>query len=129
MITINNKIYNNYKTFIKWGDFSAIVNGKKEHGIAPVIKFILEDSIMIELEFAFSKEKFQNLEKNQRVDFSRYLVGVAYEDDNGWLPIINESVIVYLTRINEYEFKIDLKIKCIELDDMFININRCIKIL
>lgn len=30
MITINNKIYNNYKTFIKWGDFSAVVNEKVE---------------------------------------------------------------------------------------------------
>lgn len=45
------------------------------------------------------------------------------------LPILNDSVKIYLTRINEKDFNIDLKMKCIELNDLFININSCIKIL
>lgn len=128
MITINNKCYKNIKIDIKWGNFSAVINGKKEEGIAPIIKFIMDD-IIVELEFVYSKENFQKLEINKRMDFYKYLVGVAYEDDKGWLPIINNSVKIYLTRINENEFYIDFEMKCMEVNDMDIIINSCLKIL
>ena len=129
MVTINNKCYKNYKTYIKWGYFSAVVNGKKEEGLAPIIKFNV-DNIIIELEFVLSKEKFQKLEIDKKFDCSRYLVGVAYVDDKGWIPIINDSVKIYITRINEKKFKIDFEIKCIELEDVInINISSYLKIL
>ena len=129
MIKINNKISKKYKTKIIWNNFSAVVNGKKEIGLAPIIKFFIDNKIIIELELVFSKEKFQELEINKKINISRYLVGVSYEDDKGWLPILNDSTSIYFTRINQTEFNIDFEINSIELDDIKININTCLKIL
>lgn len=83
MIKLNNEIFNEYKKKIIWRNFSAVVNDKKENGLAPIIKFYIDNKIIIELELVFSKEKYQNLEINKRIDFLRYLVGVSYEDDKG----------------------------------------------
>lgn len=128
MITINNKKYKDYIVKVEWGKFASNISGTMEEGIAPIIKFIL-DNKMIELELAYSDNKFKELEINKKIDLYKYLVGVSYEDDNGWMPIYDDNLTIYLTRINEEYFNIDFKINYTDFDEKInIKINDDLKL-
>lgn len=116
MITVNNKKYKDYIVEVEWGKFASNISGTMEEGIAPIIRFIL-DNKMIELELAYSDNKFKELEINKKVDLYKYLVGVSYKDDNGWMPIYDDNLTIYLTRINKDYFNIDFKINYTDFDE------------
>lgn len=130
MITINNKKYKDYITKISWGKFSSNISGVKEEGLAPIIKYIIDNKIVIELELVYSEDKFKTLEINKKTDFYKYVVGVAYEDKSGWMPIYDYSLNIYLTRKNKEYFNIDFKVIYDDLDEkIIIKINDDLKLL
>ena len=111
MIKLNNQEYKKYIVEIEWGKFSSNISGVKEEGLAPIIRFIINNKITIDLELIYSIDKFKNLEINKKIDLNKYLVDVSYEDNSGWMPVYNDSISIYLTRLNENEFHIDFKLK------------------
>ena len=85
---------------------------------------------MIELEFVYSIDKFKALEINKKIDLYKYLVGVSYTDDNGWMPIYDDDLSIYITRINQEYFNIDFKINYDDSDELInIKINDDLKLL
>ena len=82
-----------------------------------VVRGFILDNKMIELELAYSDNKFKELEINKKVDLYKYLVGVSYKDDNGWMPIYDDNLTIYLTRINKDYFNIDFKINYTDFDE------------
>ena len=129
MITLNNKKYKDYIVEIEWGKFASNISGIKEEGIAPIIRFIINNK-MIELEFVYSINKFKALEINKKIDLYKYLVSVNYEDDTGWMPIYDDDLSIYITRINQEYFNIDFKINYDDFDELInIKINDDLKLL
>lgn len=129
MITLNNKKYKDYIVEIEWGKFASNISGIKEEGTAPIIRFIINNK-MIELEFVYSIDKFKALEINKKIDLYKYLVGVSYTDDNGWMPIYDDDLSIYITRINQEYFNIDFKINYDDSDELInIKINDDLKLL
>ena len=129
MITLNNKKYKDYIVEIEWGKFASNISGIKEEGTAPIIRFIINNK-MIELEFVYSINKFKALEINKKIDLYKYLVSVNYEDDTGWMPIYDDDLSIYITRINQEYFNIDFKINYDDSDELInIKINDDLKLL
>jgi len=129
MIKINDKEYKKYNINISWGSFSSTLMGKKINGISPFIKFNINDSILLGLELIFSKEMFMETPINEKVDITRYLTDITYEDGNGWISIIIGNYTCHITRINEKEFFFDFHIYNDEYNILNITINSTISIL
>ena len=111
MIKINNTEYSKYNTNIHWGNFERTHNKIKEKGIAPFFKFNIENKILIGLEFVYSKENWQNIPLQTKVNLNEYLSDITYEDNKGWISIITGNYNCTITRINDTEYKLDLLIK------------------
>ena len=129
MIKINDKEYRKYNINISWGSFSSTLMGKKINGISPFIKFNINDSILIGLELIFSKEMFMETPINEKVDITRYLTDITYEDNNGWISIIIGNYTCYITRINEKNFILNFHVDYDDFDILNITINTDISIL
>lgn len=58
------------------------------------------------------------------------MITVNYEDDNGWMPIYDDKLTIYITRINQEYFNIDFKINYDDFDELInIKINDDLKLL
>lgn len=118
MIKINDKKYDKYNTSVSWGKFSVSSSLVKREGKAPFIEFIIEDNFLIGLELTFSKEMFEETPVNKKVDISRYLSDITFEDNKGWISIIENKYECYITRIDKNDFEFDFHIVCDDFDDI-----------
>ncbi len=107
MIKINRNEYNNYVTKITWGNFEVVSYGKKRIGKAPIIRFNINDNVFIGLELTFSKEMFENMKLDKKINIRQYVSDITYEDENGWLSIIDEEYDCNIIRTAEKKFKIN----------------------
>ena len=122
MLKINNIKYTKYDTNIHWKNFERTHNKIKEKGIAPFLKFNIENKILIGLEFVYSKENWQNIPIDTKVNLNKYLIDITYEDNKGWISIITGTYNCTTTRISDTEYKLDLLIKE-EYEEINITIN------
>lgn len=129
MIKINNKQYDNYDTKIVRENFETILSGKKINGIAPFIEFNIKNNTLIGIETRLPKEILENMNINEKIDISKCLTDITYEDEKGWISIITGKYNCYLTRISNNSFKIELEIDSKELEKINININDNIELL
>ncbi len=88
MLKINNIKYNKFETKISWETFSVTTNGRSKTGISPFIAFNV-DNILIGLELTFSKEMFESIEIGIKTDIKKYISDITYEDNHGWISIID----------------------------------------
>ncbi len=114
MIIINNNEYNNYNIKVSWGEFSVSHNGKRRQGISPFITFNIDNDKFVGLEFTFSDEMFKQMKVNIKTNVKEYISDILYEDDRGWISIINSEYDCDITRIDETCFKIDFYINAEE---------------
>lgn len=129
MIKINEKEYHNYDIKIDWGKFEAKVCGRKINGESPFIIFNIENNIYIGLEFIFSKEMFNKMEINKKINLNKYISDITYEDKKGWISIILEKYNCNINRINNHSFQLDFNISSYEFDMLNIEIKDIIKLL
>ena len=66
---------------------------------------------------------------NEKVDITRYLTDITYEDNNGWISIIIGNYTCYITRINEKNFILNFHVDYDDFDILNITINTNISIL
>lgn len=118
MIKINDKEFKEFEEKILWGTFSAVTNGQKRNGIAPRIMFCINNTL-IGLELTFSKEMFENIELKTKTNIKRYISDVTYEDEKGWISIVDGQYNCDITRINDKDFQLEFHIIAHELDDIF----------
>lgn len=132
IISINDKKFNNYETKVSWGEFT--VNSyndnvlSKRTGKSPIILFTI-DEIYIEIETTYSKEMFESMKLDKKEDITKYISDITYEDNKGWISIINGEYTCYLIRKNENNFQIILDSKSDEFEKLDIRINTIIEIL
>ena len=106
MIIINNTEYKDYNIKVSWGEFSVSHHGKRRKGISPFLTFNIGNDKFVGLEFTFSNEMFKQMKVNSKTNVNEYISDVLYEDDRGWISIINSEYDCYITRIDEKCFKI-----------------------
>ena len=115
MIIINNKKYNEYSIKVSWGEFSVVSHcGKRRKGIAPFISFNIDNNKFVGLEFTFSDEMFKQMKENNKLNIKEYISDVLYEDERGWISIINSDYNCDITRIDEKNCKINFYIQAEE---------------
>lgn len=129
MIRINNKKYYNYDIEITWGNFKTIVCGQETCGIAPIIRFNLENNVFIEIESVFLKEKVENSYLNEKINIERYITDVIYKDDKGWVSIITGKYSCSIIRVDEKRFKLEFFIESKEIEPINIIINTNVELL
>ena len=123
MIKINGKEYKNYETKASWGKFEAKVSGRKIDGESPFIMFNIENNIYIGLEFIFSKEMFNKIEINKKINLNKYISDITYEDKKGWISIVTGNYECNVTKISNDCFKLDFLVEPAELDVDELGIN------
>lgn len=132
MISINNKIYENVDKRVSWGQFSAtkevennVVDVTAE---APIIKFNVDDSILIGVETTYPKECFDELKIGTKIDFTKHISDITYEDTNGWQSLIIGKYECELLKTNENTYNIKLNVKSDEFEEIEISIDEEINI-
>ena len=116
------------KVNISWGNFKVSTFHKIREGIAPFICFKLKENISLGLELTFSREMFEEMQLNVKVNLNDYLTDITYEDDMGWLSLIIEKHNCYIKKIDKDLFSIELNVVS-ENDNLDIIINHNISIL
>ncbi len=117
MIKINNKEYNSYTTKIIWGNFEVVSYGKKRIGKAPIVRFNVENSVFLGLELTFSKEMFENMNLKTKKNIKQYISDIMYEDENGWISLVDGEYDCNILKIAEKTFIINLYVNA-ELDEL-----------
>lgn len=123
MLKINNTVYDNYEIEVLWGKYTW----KKETGLAPFIKFE-NDKFCIGLELRYSDVMFKETKLNIKKDITKYITDITYEDKKGWISLIISEYTCSITRIDNYNFKIEMNINSKD-DNIIIKTNETIKII
>ncbi len=111
MIQINNQQYNNYSTKIDWESFSVSSYGQKRTGLAPFITFNIDNKILIGLELTFSDEMIKDCQIDTKLDITKYLSDICFEDEKGWLSLGTGKYTLFITRLNDNSFKINFMVE------------------
>ena len=128
MITINNKIYENNKVKVTFGNYSVVQNGKKRNGKSPFISFEC-NGLYIGIELTYDEKWLIELKENDKKDITKFVSDIIYEDQKGFISLILGKYACYLERINDCEYKIELICETEEGSEIFIiNINEIITI-
>ena len=88
MIIINGIEYKNFEIKTYNGNYSIKKDGVERKGIAPTIRFICED-ISIDIEMIYDILLIEKLGINETVDVTQYVSDIMYQDEEGWISLIN----------------------------------------
>ena len=119
MIIINENKYSIFDYKVSWGKFYVSNNGKRRDGKAPFITFNIDNNKYIGLEFTFSDDMFKQMKVNVKTNLKEYISDILYDDEKGWISIIDGNYDIYLTRLSEKEFNINFCIKAHDVDEEF----------
>jgi len=119
MIIINENKYSIFDYKVSWGKFYVSNNGKRRDGKAPFITFNIDNNKYIGLEFTFSDDMFKQMKVNVKTNLKEYISDILYDDEKGWISIIDGNYEIYLTRLSEKEFNINFCIKAHDVDEKF----------
>ena len=132
MISINNKVYDNVDKRISWGHFNVIkkIDDTVKHieGEAPIIKFCINDNVLIRIETTYPREWFNELKIDTKIDFLKHISDITYEDSNGWQSLIGGKYECELKKINDNVYNIRVSAKSDELEELEIKIDENINI-
>ena len=119
MIIINENKYSIFDYKVSWGKFYVSNNGKRRDGKAPFITFNIDNNKYIGLEFTFSDDMFKQMKVNVKTNLKEYISDILYDDEKGWISIIDGNYDIYLSRLSEKEFNINFCIKAHDVDEEF----------
>ncbi len=126
MIQINNQKYAKYSIDITWEKFSVSSYDQKRIGLAPFITFNIDNKIFIGLELTFSDESFKSCKIDTKINMTKYLSDICYEDESGWISLSNGKVNFDITKVNDNNFEFNF---IVESGDAKIVINDIIELL
>lgn len=122
MIKINEKKYDEYIVKVTFGNVDAFVMGEKVKGLSPFISFNIEDNIFLGIETVISKEMLEKININERINMNSYLTDFTYEDEKGWISMIDGNYNFEIVRLSINSFQIKFNIDYLDQE----NINICI---
>lgn len=117
MLKINNIEYENIEKFIDFNSFEAVVDGIKRKDKALYIT-LKTDSFKLSIESAFDYEWIIDIKLNEEKDISKYIIGLSYEDKNGWMYLTNKCNCI-INRIGEDTYKFCLNGNFEECNEIF----------
>lgn len=117
MLKINDIEYKNIEKFIDFDPFEATVDGNKRKGKALYITLKTND-FKLSIETVYDLEWIKNLKINDKKDVSKYIIGLPYEDKNGWM-YLSDKCNGTIIRINDNSFKFYLNGYFGECDEEF----------
>lgn len=123
MIKINDKEYFNYTYNVSWGNFETTNSSGKENGISPFITFNIADNLSIGIETMISSEKLNSIENSEVVNLDKYITDIIYEDENGWVSIVDSKYSCILSRTMGNIFLIKFSVDFEEQEKLNIIIN------
>ena len=106
MLKINNRNIEILEKYIDFDPFEGTLNGEKIKCNALYITCVTND-FKISIETAYNIEWVRKLKINDKKDISKYIMGLPYEDDKGWMYLGDECNCI-LTRINNNSYEIEL---------------------
>ena len=128
MLKINNIEYKIIEKFIDFDPYEAIVDGIKRKGKALYIT-LMTDDFKLCIETVYDLEWLKELKASDKKDISKYIIGLPYEDKNGWI-YLSDKCNCTINRINNNNntFKFDFNGTFSDIDEDYdetFNIEYC----
>lgn len=123
MLIINNKEFNNPSINISFGKYSVHQNGIDRDGYSPFISFKYTN-LCIGIETNYDKNWLKELKQNFKEDISKYISDITYEDEKGWISLINGNYKCFISKVEDNIFTTELRCEtqeCGEYFDILIN--------
>lgn len=89
MLKINNVKYENITPEIDFTPYELVREENLNKGNALYIT-CKEKTFQLDIETTYDIEEMRKLHKNESKDISKYILGLPYEDINGWMYLTNE---------------------------------------
>lgn len=100
---------------------NSYVDGKKisEKGLSPVFIIKADSNNILRIETNYN---INNLDLVVgKIDITKYITDISYEDVNGWITLIDSDFKVVLNRVkNEYNILLNLETNEFELENIYI---------
>lgn len=106
MLIINNKNIDVLEKHIDFDLFEGTIDGKKRKCNVLYITCVTND-FRLSIETMYDINWIKELKINDKKDISKYIMGLPYEDDKGWMYLESECNCA-LTRINNNTYEIEL---------------------
>lgn len=106
MLIINNKNIDVLERYIDFDLFEGTIDGKKRKCNVLYVTCVT-DNFKISIETMYDINWIKELKINDKKDISKYIMGLPYEDDKGWMYLGDECNCI-LTRINNNSYEIEL---------------------
>ncbi len=106
MLIINNKNIDVLERYVNFDLFEGTIDGKKRKCNVLYITCVTND-FRLSIETMYDINWIKELKINDKKDISKYIMGLPYEDDKGWMYLESECNCT-LTRINNNSYEIEL---------------------
>lgn len=106
MLIINNKNIDVLERYVNFDLFEGTIDGKKRKCNVLYITCVTND-FRLSIETMYDINWIEELKINDKKDISKYIMGLPYEDDKGWMYLESECNCT-LTRINNNTYEIEL---------------------
>lgn len=106
MLIINNKNIDVLERYVNFDLFEGTIDDKKRKCNVLYITCVTND-FRLSIETMYDINWIKELKINDKKDISKYIMGLPYEDDKGWMYLENECNCT-LTRINNNSYEIEL---------------------
>lgn len=106
MLIINNKNIDVLERYVNFDLFEGTIDGKKRKCNVLYITCVTND-FRLSIETMYDINWIKELKINDKKDISKYIMGLPYEDDKGWMYLESECNCT-LNRINNNTYEIEL---------------------
>lgn len=106
MLIINNKNIDVLERYVNFDLFEGTIDGEKRKCNVLYITCVTND-FRLSIETMYDINWIKELKINDKKDISKYIMGLPYEDDKGWIYLEGECNCA-LNRINNNTYEIEL---------------------
>ncbi len=106
MLIINNNNYKQVDKLIYFNAFEGKVDGKPQKGKALFLN-IKTSKLKLCIETTYDIEYLKKLKISEENNISKYIIGISYEDENGWMYLTNKCNCT-ICKFDEVSYKIQL---------------------
>lgn len=117
MLIINDKNIEVLEKYIAFDLFEGTIDGEKRKCNVLYITCVTND-FRLSIETMYDINWIKELKINDKKDISKYIMGLPYEDDKGWMYLESECNCT-LNRINNNTYEIELNGTFEECDEKF----------
>lgn len=107
MLKINSENVQIMKRYIDYDRFEGVVDGKKKKCFVLYLTLITSE-FKLSIETNYDIEWIKSLKIDDKKDISKYIIGLPYEDKNGWMYLTNKcSCTICRIKDNQYQINLD----------------------